>query len=167
MMTNAENKAVRKKNRLQEYDYSLPGIYFITICTKEHRNYFWESVGASSARPQEVCLSAHGKIVDEAIKSIHGYYSVISVDHYVVMPNHVHLLIQINADEYGRRMPSPSVSRIVQHMKGYVTKQIGFSVWQKSFHDHIVRGKQDYEKILDYIENNPSKWSEDKFYIEL
>jgi len=52
-------------------------------------------------------------------------------------------------------------------MKGYVTKQIGFSVWQKSFHDHIVRGKQDYEKILDYIENNPSKWSEDKFYIEL
>ena len=90
----------------------------------------------------------------------------ISIDSYTVMPNHIHLLLQINADENGRAMLAPTISAVVQQMKGYVTKQIGHSIWQKLFHDHVVRGERDYLKIWEYIDSNPIKWAEDCFYTE-
>lgn len=155
----------RKPNRIPEYDYSLPGAYFVTICTKDRRNLFWENVGASIARPQDVRLSPYGRIVNEAILNIPNHYPAVSVDHYTVMPNHIHLL-QINTDEGGRAMLAPTVSVVVQQMKGYVTKQIGYSVWQKLFHDHVIRGEQDYQKIWEYIDHNPMKWVEDCFYTD-
>ncbi len=64
-------------------------------------------------------------------------------------------------------MPAPTISTVIQQMKGYVTKQIGFPVWQKGFQDHIIRGEADYKEIYKYIENNPLKWAEDKFYTEI
>ena len=156
----------RKPNRLKEYDYSSPGVYFITICTKDRRNLFWENAGASITRPPDVQLSEYGKIVDSAIRNIPVYYPAISIDSYTVMPNHIHLLLQINADEDGRAMLAPTISAVVQQMKGYVTKQIGHSIWQKLFHDHVVRGERDYLKIWEYIDSNPIKWAEDCFYTE-
>ena len=81
----------RKANRLPDFDYSSPGAYFITMCTKDRKCLFWESVGASIARPQMPPLSRHGIIVDAAIRNIPNHYPEISLDHYVVMPNHVHL----------------------------------------------------------------------------
>ena len=160
------NQPQRKQNRLRNYDYSLPGAYFITICTHERENLFWETVGASIARPQKVNLSACGQVVDSAIKEIPKHYAAVSLDHYVVMPNHVHLLLQINALESGRAMHAPTISTVVQQLKGAVTKQIGHSVWQKLFYDHIVRGDKDYAMIWEYIENNPAKWMDDCFYRE-
>ena len=159
----------RKPNRLKEYNYSWPGTYFITVCTKKHKCILSRIVGASIvgasiARPPTVLLSAYGKIVDEAIRSIPLHYPTITIEHYVVMPNHIHLLLQINADEYGRPMVAPTISTVIQQMKGYVTKKIGFSIWQKLFHDHIIRGEKDYVKIRDYIENNPARWPDDCFY---
>lgn len=66
---------------------------------------------------------------------------------------------------YGRPpAPRPTISRIIQQFKGAVTKQIGFALWQKSFHDHIIRDEREYEKIYAYIETNPLKWREDCFY---
>ena len=156
----------RKPNRLKEYDYSSPGAYFITICTNDRRNLFWENVGASIARPEEVLLSEYGKIVDSAIRNIPVHYPAITIDSYTVMPNHIHLLLQINTDENGRAMLAPTISAVVQQMKGYVTKQIGHSIWQKLFHDHVVRGEKDYLKIWEYIESNPIKWADDCFYTE-
>ena len=156
----------RKPNRLTEYDYSQPNAYFITICTKNKRNLFWENVGASIARPDKLPLSKNGKIVEEAILNIPKHYSMISVDNYVVMPNHIHLLLQIHSDEYGRAMLAPTISRVVQQMKGYVSKKIGMSIWQKLFHDHVIRGEQDYLKIWEYIENNPKQWELDCFYVK-
>ena len=158
------NLPKRKPNRLPDYNYSTPGAYFITICTKDHKCLFWESVGASIARPQKPQLTAWGKIADAAINNIPSLYPAISVDHYVVMPNHIHLLLQINTDDDGRAMLAPTISTIVQQLKGIITKQIGFPIWQKLFHDHIVRGAQDYRKIWEYIENNPILWEEDCFY---
>ena len=154
----------RKPNRLPEYDYSTPGAYFITICTKDRKNLFWGNVGASIARPQDVQLSAFGKIVDHAIRQISIHYPAISVDHYVIMPNHIHLLLQIHTNENGRAMLAPTVSRVVQQLKGSITKQIGSSVWQKLYHDHVIRGEQDFRKIWEYIDNNPMQWALDCFY---
>ena len=156
----------RKPNRLKNFDYSMPNAYFITICTTQRKNLLWQSVGASIARPENVELSPYGIITDTAIKNIPKTYPAITVDHYVVMPNHIHLLLQIQSDLHGRPMVAPTISTVVQQMKGYITKQIGHSIWQKFFHDHVIRNEQDYLKIWNYIDSNPAKWTEDCFYVE-
>lgn len=154
----------RKANRLKEYDYSTPGAYFVTICTKDRKNLFWKHVGASIARPEDITLSVQGEVVDKAVRNIPVYYPVISVDRYVIMPNHIHLLLQIHTDGDGNAMQASSVSIVVQQMKGYVTKELGYPIWQKLFHDHVIRNEEDYCKIWNYIVGNPMKWTEDCFY---
>lgn len=148
----------RKRNRLKHYDYSSCGAYFITICTSDRRNYFWNGVGATIGRPQDVDLSQYGKLVDEAINNIPSIYPALKLDHYVIMPDHIHLLLIIRADEYGRPMVAPTISRVVQQLKGYITKRIGHSIWQKLFFDHVIRNRQDYEEHVKYICDNPVKW---------
>ena len=168
----------RKKNRLSEYDYSAPNAYFITVCTDKRRNLFWSDVGAIIDRPQiaeedvgaisdrpNILLTQLGKIVERSIESIHEYYPGVTVDKYVIMPNHIHLLLQIHTDSDGRSMIAPTISTVVRHMKGAVTKGAGFTVWQKGFYDHIVRNEKDYQDIWQYIEGNPSKWSEDELNV--
>ena len=90
---------------------------------------------------------------------------MISVDHDTIMPNHIHLLLQINTDDDGRPMGAPTVSTVINQLKGIITKQVGFPVWQKSYYDHIIRGKKDYLEIWDYIEGNPYRWINDEFYV--
>ena len=152
----------RKQNRLSGYDYSTVNAYFVTICTHNRRSIFWENVGAIMDRPQNVRLSALGEIVNQAIRNIPDIYPAVSVDKFVIMPNHVHLLLQICSDADGRSMIAPTISSVVRQMKGTVTKQAGFPVWQKGFYDHVVRSSADYREIWAYIENNPAKWAEDK-----
>ena len=156
----------RKNIRLKEYDYSTPGAYFITVCTKDRKNYFWQNVGASIARPQDIVLTECGKVADVAISNISKKYQVITVDKYVIMPNHLHLLIQIHGDEKGRPMVAPTIKTVIQQMKGYVSKNVGFKIWQKSYYDHVVRGREDYLELCQYIINNPQKWAQDKFYTQ-
>ena len=106
-----------------------------------------------------------GIFAQRSIENIPKYYPAISVDHYVIMPNHIHLLLQINTDVNGRSMIAPTISTVVRLMKGTVSKQAGFTVWQKGFYDHVIRNGNDYQDIWNYIEGNPSKWAEDKLYI--
>ena len=91
----------RKTIRLRDYDYSNAGVYFITVCVKDRKALLWNNVGASIARPQDVNLSAYGKIVDDAIRQIPIHYPDVNVDNYVVMPNHIHLLLSIEGDING------------------------------------------------------------------
>ena len=86
----------RKQNRLKNFDYSQPNAYFITICTENRKTIFWENVGASIARPEDVRLSEYGRIAQESIRDIPNHYKSVTVDHFVVMPNHIHLLLQIH-----------------------------------------------------------------------
>jgi REP element-mobilizing transposase RayT len=154
----------RKQNRLTDYDYSTPNAYFITVCTKNRRNLFWRDVGAIIDRPNLVPLSSLGITVRQCIEDIPKHYPVITVDHHVIMPNHIHLLLQINTDSNGRSMIAPTISTVVRMMKGEVTKQAGFCVWQKGFYDHVIRNDMDYRETWNYIEGNPSKWAEDMLY---
>ena len=154
----------RKPNRLQEYDYSTPNGYFVTICTQNRRNLFWKNVEAITDRPENVPLTNLGMLARQSIEDIPRYYPVVSVDHFVIMPNHIHLLLQIHTDNDGRSMIAPTISTVVRLMKGAVSKQAGFSVWQKGFYDHVVRSQRDYLDIWNYIEGNPSKWEGDKLY---
>lgn len=171
----------RKPNRLKEYDYSQPGAYFVTICTRDRKNIFWrENVGADIIRPQNHyhvgadiirpetpvgdLLSESGKIAERAILAIPDHYKGVTVDQYVVMPNHVHILVRIS-ETGGRLIAAPTLSTVIGQLKRYVAKQIGQPIWQRSFHDHIIRNEDDYRTIWEYIENNPAKWTEDRFYI--
>ncbi len=148
----------RKNIRLKKFDYSSSGVYFITVCTKDRKALFWNSVGATTGRPRKYELSKYGKIVDDAILQIPKYYSSVKIDNYVVMPNHIHLLLRIEGDVLGRPLVAPTISRVIKQMKGYVSKQIGHSIWQKSFIDHIIRNEKDYIEHYTYIENNPLSW---------
>ena len=150
----------RKIIRLSNYDYSSNGAYFITVCTKHRKKLFWESaVGTATGRPP---LNKAGMIVEKA--NVAMIYPNVSVSKNVIMPNHIHL-IMILSDSTGRPMAVPTISQIINHMKGYASRQAGFSLWQPRFYDHIIRNEQDYLDIWQYIDNNPVKWTEDEFYI--
>lgn len=75
-------------------------------------------------------------------------------------------MIVIFADEFGRTQFAPTLDRMVKQFKGSITKKIGNPIWQKSFNDHIIRNRQDYDEHLKYIQENPLKWNLDKLYIE-
>ena len=163
----------RKPNRLRHYSYNNTGAYFITICTRNKEKILWNTtqhsinsqntVGASIARQPEYELSLYGKIVNSAINNIPSHYPKVSVDNYVIMPNHIHLLLQIHVD-VGRAMLAPTVSEIVRQTKGIITKQIGYPIFQRSFHDHIIRNRNDYLNVWTYIDNNPIYWENDVFH---
>jgi len=148
----------RKQVRLKDYDYSQNGYYFITVCTKDRKLLFWESVGADIIRPN---LSNYGKIVDRAINAISSHYPNMKVDEYVIMPDHIHLILKISNDDKNGRIisaPTKTIMTVVGQMKRWVSKEIGFSVWQKSYFEHIIRDENDYIEKAQYILNNPLKW---------
>lgn len=91
---------------------------------------------------------------------------MISLDSYVIMPNHIHILLRICPDENGRPLVAPTISRIINQLKGLVSKQAGAKIWQKSFYDHVIKNHEDYIEHLEYICNNPLHWYYDELYIE-
>ena len=152
----------RKRLRLESYDYSQPGSYFITICTRERNQEVLCSiepaVGAIINRPPaEVSLTALGQLTRQAILDIPNRYPGISVDAYVIMPDHVHLILAVqNTGPDGRQIAAPtSISTVIQQLKRAVSRAAGQSLWQKSFYDHVIRNETDLAEVRRYIENNP------------
>ncbi len=91
---------------------------------------------------------------------IPDFYESVDVDTYCVMPDHIHLIVRIGGCENGRMISAPTLSTVVGSMKRWASKQIGRSIWQKSFYDHAIRNQQDYNDIWEYIERNPLKYAE-------
>ena len=167
----------RKQNRLTGYDYSQPGCYFVTFCVVDRLLLLRQNMPALCRGAQ--CAPASGfppltyagKMIDQAIRGIASHYQNITVDKYVIMPNHVHLLLCIRGSENnGRTMCAPtknvSIAHVIKMVKEVVTKSIGYSIWQKGYHDHIIRSEADYLRIWDYIDTNPAKWREDCYYCQ-
>ena len=162
---------VRKNIRLKEYNYSQNGAYFLTVCVKNGHNILWKqgfNVGANRVRPQ---LSDLGNVVEDEINKIDAVYKNASVNKFVIMPNHVHMIIflqnndcNLDIDNCERTRFAPTISRIIKQTKGLITKRIGYSIWQSSFHDRIIRDEAEYRHIWHYIDNNPLNWSEDVYF---
>ncbi len=149
----------RKPTRLKEYDYSSNGAYFVTICTHNRKQILSKIVvGKGLCALPQIELSGIGKIVNECINYINTY-EYVSIDSYVIMPDHIHLLISIIAPE-GRR--GPSLQNIIQRFKSYTTHNSGEKFWQTSYYDHVVRNTEDMSDINDYIIANPYLWFEGK-----
>ena len=94
----------------------------------------------------------------------------VTVEKYVIMPNHIHILLAVDMEENGTpRASSPTtavVPRFVAALKRFSNQEAGNNIFQRSYHDHIIRGQQDYLKIWEYMENNPKKWELDCFYVK-
>ncbi len=164
------NLPKRKPTRLTDFDYTSVGTYFITMCTQNKKCILSKIVGEGSPLPQ---LSRYGNIADKWINSLSEKYNRITVDCYVIMPNHIHLLLSVD-QQNGRGNPSPTISSVIGWLKYQITKEINISsgiigekIFQRSFYDHIVRNTNDYNEIIKYISENPIRWKLDKFYTEL
>ena len=128
---------------------------------------FYEcSVGANCVRPQNLPLSNIGKIVLDELERRNQTYPAVSLYSYVIMPNHLHIMVVISADEYGRPQVAPTVERMVKQFKGASTKKIGAPIWQKSYIEHVIRNKKDYQTRSNYIYENPIRWYYDELYTE-
>ena len=155
---------VRKKNRLADYDYSQPGAYFVTVCTQNRKNLLSTVVGGDAHIAPYTMLTPMGKVVQKYLCRIPG------IGPFVIMPNHVHMILHISATNvlegpmWASAPTKANVSDLVRSWKTLVSKELGSSIWQRSYYDHIIRGEAEYTEIAAYIENNPAKWSEDTYF---
>ena len=117
--------------------------------------------------PPQVQLTPLGETVEKFIRSIPLAYRDVTVEAYVIMPNHVHLLISLDAEkdaDNGSAQPRTSLHTVVRGLKSLVTRACGDSIWQTSYYDHIIRNEADELRILEYIQTNPARWAEDEYY---
>ena len=147
----------RKHIRLTEYNYAEEGYYFITVCTNNHECLLSKIELCRGEHCSPVLTSA-GKIVEKYLKSMEKIYTNIKIDEYIIMPNHIHILLIIHKGQLH------SISKIMQQFKGKITKELQHTIWQKSFYEHIIRNEKEYLKIKEYIIHNPTNWAKDMYY---
>lgn len=174
----------RKPIRLKEYDYSREGYYFLTMCAYNRENLFGKVIDGV------MILNEFGNILKNELLKTEEIRKEIKIDSYVIMPNHLHLVIQIdivtdkesiqddiNVGTNGRsskRMQPKSISSFVSGFKSVCTKLVnairnspGMPVWQQSFYEHIIRNEKELNEIRKYIEYNPLNWEKDNDNLEL
>ena len=153
----------RRHPRLKNYDYGDSGDYFVTICTAEHKETLSSVVVGRGLAPAETKLTELGKTAEEQILKISERFPTVTVENYVIMPNHIHILIFIEG-ETGGASPSPTLDAVICAFKSLTVKNYKKlypvnKIWQRSYYDHVIRNDVDYSKHWDYIENNPIDWA--------
>ena len=141
----------RKPTRLKGYDYSAPGMYFLTICVKDRKQLLGKIVGCGNFDAPQMILSKYGQILNKYINMMNEKYSHIKIDKYVIMPNHFHLILNItgykNKQTGASETAAPynnETSKFVSLLKRYCNREYGKNLWQTSYNDHIIRGEKDY-----------------------
>ncbi len=149
----------RKSLRLEGYDYSSPGNYFVTIVTQNRLNVFGEIID------EKLIKTKVGDIIEDVLLTITVKYPNIQIPHFVMMPNHIHLIVQLYDHE--------CLSDIIRWFKGYTTvlyirgaranlwTRFNKRLWQRNYYEHIIRNQHSYEYIANYIIMNPSRWDKD------
>ena len=139
----------RKPNRIADYDYSQNGAYFITMCTKDRKKVLSQVVGDDA----HIVPKPYGRIVEKYIRN------VTEIEKYIIMPDHIHMIIRLDGGPMWASAPTNKIASIVRSIKTLTTKEIGESIFQRSYYDHVIRNQRDYDEIWQYIENNPRKWA--------
>jgi REP element-mobilizing transposase RayT len=170
-----------ESDRLQEWDYSDPAWYFITICTGEKETFFGEIIH------EKILLSPLGVIVQEEWKRTERIRPNVTLDEFVIMPNHFHAIVcirkghlqktePVETPRWGvsstepRRWKPGTLGAIINQFKGKCTKcirRIGYPdfAWQRGYYDHIIRDEGDLRRTRHYIHLNPMKWSLDPYHL--
>lgn len=156
----------RKRNRLREYDYSQNGCYFITICAKDKQHLLSHIKNVAAgfhARRKEIIKTPVGCDFEKTLFFVADKYGV-TVDNYIIMPNHVHLLLTMDNDFYAGGRGNPPLQKMIGEIKSYTTKLYrerendgSLVLWQRSFYDHIIRNDADFQNTWNYIEYNALK----------
>lgn len=181
------DKFLCKSARLKNWNYSTPGIYFITICTLNGNNFFGKITN------NKIELSKMGLIANQCLINIPAHFANVCLNAFVVMPNHVHILFHVetpdlaslqdnqkitlitlghrNHPDYYSRLNQKSkqiIPKIIQQFKSSVKRQSNqqklFFSWQSRFHDHLIDNQKELSIIQNYIINNPANWLKDKYY---
>ena len=170
----------RKDLRIKQYNYSWAGAYFVTICVKDRRRILSDIVKPVGVGALDdpfypyTQLTDIGKIVEKNLLSSENI-SGVTIDRYVIMPDHIHAIIVLDPDKYVRcqdgssRAPTPTnemLPHIISTFKRFCNKEIGFNIFQRGYIEHIIRDKEDYETRAKYIHENPIKWYYDELYSE-
>ena len=172
-----ENNIPKRKNmRLSKAELYNNGMFFITICTLNRACILSQIISFDEKECNEgkcfVKLTQFGELVDKYINQLNNFYSNVSVESYVIMPNHIHFLFVIDPQGGGPSgTPVPTiqnsiVSRFISTLKRFCNKEIGRNIWQRGSYDHIVRNRDDYIEIKKYIDLNPLNWLRDNLYCE-
>ena len=181
VMTMEEKYQQRKPTRIRKYDYSSVGAYFVTICTQDRKRILSEiistndtfvnetsnyAVGDGAFDVPSIRLTPIGEIVEKYLLSSNNI-SNVEIDTYVIMPDHIHVIFFIRSNKNAKqqngtsRAPSPTnelLPHIISTFKRFCNKEIGYNIFQRSFADHIIRDREDYETRRKYIYENPIKW---------
>jgi len=168
---NQLNKQDRKYMRLAGYDYSLSGLYFVTICTKNRQQIFGKIDNGI------MMLNKYGGIVHDYWINIPDHFPNVEMGESIIMPDHFHGIIQLdfpdnelvsgNQLDAINRTPTKivTIGVVVRLFKAGCTYAInkldnnfGMKIWQRNYYDHIIRNRNEYERISNYIKNNPKNW---------
>ena len=164
---------IRRKNiRLRSWDYSSNAAYHVTICSFRHVCIFGSidlddetMIEDGETHRTMVKLSEAGRVVERALLETEEVFPGVTIENYVIMPNHVHVLLTVVSEN------ATTLGAIVGRFKGRATSLVGKTsfrgkLWQRGYYDHIIRNDQDFSKVWEYIEGNPGKWLEDEYYQE-
>lgn len=170
----------RKSIRLPDYDYSQIGEYFITICVNERL------CRLGAILNQQMHLSVEGIIIEKWVNQLSHKFTEISINCFIIMPNHIHFIIEINQqniiedqktinkdedfEKWRIQRKNMLLPKIINYLKSNSSKEInrlnkeeGNKFWQANYYEHIIRNDNEYLKIESYIENNAALWDEDRF----
>ena len=171
----------RHTTRLCGADYNRNQAVFLTMCTQDRKCILSRIVGTGVPDGPQIELTQYGQIADKYIRQLNDFYDNLSVERYVIMPNHIHIMLWVKGEEKGpsrtpvtdgpSRTPVPTVqnsvpSRFVSTFKRFCNKEYGKNIWQYRSYDHIIRNRQDHEEHLRYIYENPIRWYYDELYAE-
>ncbi len=164
----------RQSIRLKGYDYSLGGVYFITICSQNRENLFGDFIN------NKIVLNNAGKMIEKWVIETKNKFKNILIDQYVIMPNHLHCIISIETikTETGEHVGSP-LREIIQWFKTMSTNEyirgvkdgkyppFNKRIWQRNYYERIIRNENEFNQIAEYIVNNPINWMNDKNNLDI
>ena len=164
----------RKQIRLKEYNYSQEGYYFITICTQNRKCILSKIINDEKLIENIVGVDAHidpkkekihiellkaGKIIEKYIINYNKKFDNIKIYDYIIMPNHIHLIIKLISGSMWAS--TPTIPNIIKSLKTICTKEYGEVIWQRNYYEHVIRDEKEYYLIKNYIQNNPLNWETD------
>jgi putative transposase len=180
----------RKSQRLNGYDYSRNGYYFITFCTQYNNSFLGRIESQTFQNMHKIMvLNENGLVLDTVIENLTDHFCSVLVEQYCIMPNHVHMIVAIlddssissvgavheppvhsNSLHKSLQVRRSLLSKIIGYLKMNSAKQIRLKnpsipvVWQRGFHDHIIRNEEEHHKIIQYILTNAQHWKQDIFH---
>jgi len=170
MVMEMDDKAKRKHPRMQGYDYSQAGYYYVTICTQGKLPILSKIQAGLELASAVVELSEKGRIVEKQLLALQERYEFARIDKYVIMPTHIHAIVVLSEDAAGAS-PRPTLTDIICAFKSLSTRLCnlldnvqGRKIWQASFFEEVIRSESAYLQIWEYIDANPSKWLDDIYF---